>query len=158
MGQPRPIITSIHIFAVMHEAFTLPLFFLHHARLLRGRGKGYGGGFGGLMRKTEHIVPISSQMEWPLGTAPFPFLSVSHSAIFPSLFSLCRVPGRLPLFLQNCTKRTFPGCVKWGDKVVFCLPIARRRTQFFQTVFTQPGKILLVQPCSALHSSAAGKN
>ena len=59
--------------------------------MLRGREKSYGGdGIGGLMRKTERIVPISSQMEWPLGTAPFPF---PHSAIFPSLFSLLGVPG-----------------------------------------------------------------
>ena len=33
--------------------------------------------------------------------------------------------------IQGCTKRLFPGCVKWYEKVVFCLPTAGRRTQFF---------------------------
>ena len=100
------------------SSLLLSLFFLRHAHMLRGREKGYGGGFGGLMRKTEHIVPISSQMEWPLGTAPFPSpspspFSVFHSAIFPSLFSLCRVPGRLfpfPLPLAS-TSPSNPHCI-----------------------------------------------
>ena len=71
----------------------LYLVFLHHARLLRGR-EGYGGGsFGGLMRKTEHIVPIS-QMEWPLGTAPFPF-PLPFCNLSVSLFTLSFLGRRL---------------------------------------------------------------
>ena len=49
--------------------------------------------------------------------------------------------------IQDCTKRLFPGFVKLGEKVPFCLPTAGRRTQFFHPILTQPGKHLLVQPC-----------
>ena len=38
--------------------------------------------------------------------------------------------------------------MKLGEKVAFCLPTAGRRTQFFHPKFTQPGKSLLVQPCT----------
>ena len=50
--------------------------------------------------------------------------------------------------LQGCTKRLFPGCVKLDERVAFCLPTAGRRTQFFHPIFTQPGKCLLVHPCT----------
>ena len=32
--------------------------------------------------------------------------------------------------IQGCTKRTFPGCVKFDQKVVYCLPTARRKAQY----------------------------
>ena len=35
------------------------------------------------------------------------------------------------------------------EEVVFCLPTAGWRTQFFHPIFTQPGKSLLVQPCTS---------
>ena len=50
--------------------------------------------------------------------------------------------------IQGCTKRPFLGCVKLIEEVAFCLPIAGRRTQFFHPIFTEPGKSLIVQPCS----------
>ena len=50
--------------------------------------------------------------------------------------------------LQGCTKRLFPGFVKLGLKVAFCLPTAGRRAQFSYP--TQPGKGLLVQPCTGI--------
>ena len=49
----------------------------------------------------------------------------------------------------GCTKRTFPGFVKLGEKVAFWLPTAGRRMQFFHLIFTQPWKGLLVQPCKS---------
>ena len=45
--------------------------------------------------------------------------------------------------VQGCTKITFPGCVKLGEKVAFCsLFTAGWRTKFF----TQPGKVILCCP------------
>ena len=45
-------------------------------------------------------------------------------------------------FLLGWIKRLFPGCVKFGEKVVFCLPSAGRNMQIFHPLFTQPGKSL----------------
>ena len=78
------------------------------------------------------------EMEGEEEEEPFP-----HSPWFPP---------SLRWTIQGCTKRLFPGFVKLGEKVAFCLPNAGRRTQFFHLIFTQPGKSLLVQPCT-LHSS-----
>ena len=50
--------------------------------------------------------------------------------------------------IQGTSKRLFPGCVKLGEKVAFCLPTAGRRTQFFHPAFSQPGKSLLEVPCT----------
>ena len=50
-------------------------------------------------------------------------------------------------YVQGCIKRTFPGCVKLGEKVAFYLPTPDRRTHFFHPIFTQPGKGILVHPC-----------
>ena len=41
--------------------------------------------------------------------------------------------------LQGTSKRLFPGCVKLGEKVVFCLHTAGRKAQLFYLIFTQPG-------------------
>ena len=62
--------------------------------------------------------------------------------------------------VQGCKIRFFPGCVKLGKKVAFCLPTAGRRTQFFHPKFTQPGKGLIVQPCNvkAPHSDHSSLN
>ena len=49
--------------------------------------------------------------------------------------------------IQSFTKRTFLGCVRLVDKFAFCLPTASRGTQFLHTIFTQSGKVILVQPC-----------
>ena len=49
---------------------------------------------------------------------------------------------------QGTSKERFPGCVKLGEKVAFCLPTAGRRTQFYHLIFTQPGKHSLEVPCS----------
>ena len=49
--------------------------------------------------------------------------------------------------IQGCTKITFPGCVKLGEKVAFCLPTAGRRMPLFRLIFTQPGAHLLGHPC-----------
>ena len=54
----------------------------------------------------------------------------------------------LPTRVHDCTKKLFPGCVKLDEKIVFCLPTAGMRTQFFHPIFTQPGRSLLVQPCT----------
>ena len=35
--------------------------------------------------------------------------------------------------IQGTSKRLFPGCVKSGEKVAFCLPSAGRKTQFSTT-------------------------
>ena len=50
--------------------------------------------------------------------------------------------------LQAISKRLFPGCVKSGQKVAFCLPSAGRKTQLFHHIFFQPGKSLLEIPCT----------
>ena len=76
-----------------------------------------------------------------------------HTVMYPSLNIIAThgVLGqfeRVELLLQGYTKRTFPGCVKLGEKVAFCLPTAGRRTQFLHLIFMQPGKSLLVQPCT----------
>ena len=49
--------------------------------------------------------------------------------------------------LQGISKRLFPGWVKSGLKVAFCLPSARRKTQYFHNIFSQPGKSLLEILC-----------
>ena len=54
----------------------------------------------------------------------------------------------LALPVQGTSKRLFPGFVKLGEKVAFCLPTAGRRTQFFHPTFSQPGKSLLEVPCT----------
>ena len=45
--------------------------------------------------------------------------------------------------------RWAPGCVKYGEKVVFCLPCAGRRTQLIHLIFTQPGVRILEHPCTS---------
>ena len=60
-------------------------------------------------------------------------------------FIICITPLRWKL--QGCTKRTFPVCVKLGEKVTFCLFAADSRAQFFCPILTKPEKVLLVQPC-----------
>ena len=57
------------------------------------------------------------------------------------------------LQVQGTSKERFPGCVKLGEKYAICLPTAGRRTQFFHPIFTQPGKIILVQPCKLMQGS-----
>jgi len=54
------------------------------------------------------------------------------------------------LRIQGTYKKRFPGCVKLGEKVAFCLPTAGRRTQFFHPIFTQPGKHSLEVPCTLM--------
>ena len=44
--------------------------------------------------------------------------------------------------LQGCTKRLFPGFVKLGEKVAFCLPTAGRRTHLFTPYSHNLGSIL----------------
>ena len=44
--------------------------------------------------------------------------------------------------LQGTSKRLFPGCVKLGEKVAFCLPTAGRKTQFFTPYSHNLGSIL----------------
>ena len=39
--------------------------------------------------------------------------------------------------------------MKLGEKVAFCLLTAGRRTQLSHPIFTQPGKGLIVQPCTS---------
>ena len=51
------------------------------------------------------------------------------------------------MLLQGISKRLFPGCVKSGEKVAFCLPSAVRKTQIFHHIISQPGKSLLEIPC-----------
>ena len=41
--------------------------------------------------------------------------------------------------IQGISKRGTPGCVKEGERVVFCLPTAGRRAQLFHLIFSQPG-------------------
>ena len=53
-----------------------------------------------------------------------------------------------PPHLQGTSKERFPGCVKLGKKVAFCLPTAGRRSQFYHPMFTQPGKHSLEVPCT----------
>ena len=49
--------------------------------------------------------------------------------------------------VQGTSKRLFPGCVKSGEKVVFCSPSAGRKTQCFHHTSTEPGESLLEIPC-----------
>ena len=55
--------------------------------------------------------------------------------------------------VQGTSKRFFPGWVKSGEKVAFCLPTAGKLTQYFHHIFSQPGKSLLASllevPCSS---------
>ena len=57
--------------------------------------------------------------------------------------------------LQGTSKKRFPGCVNFGEKVAFCLPTAGKRAQFFHPIFTQPRKHSLEVPC--IPSSPRGK-
>ena len=41
---------------------------------------------------------------------------------------------------QGCTKRTFPCCVKLGEKVAFCLPTEGRKAQSFYLIFKKTWK------------------
>ena len=52
------------------------------------------------------------------------------------------------LLLQGISERLLQGCVKSGDKVVFCLPFAGRKTHFIYHIFSQHGKSLLAIPCT----------
>ena len=54
-----------------------------------------------------------------------------------------------PEQIQGTSKERFPGCVKCGEKVAFCLPNAGRRPQLFHPIFTKPGKHSLEVPCIA---------
>ena len=49
--------------------------------------------------------------------------------------------------LQGISIRLFPGCMKLGEKVAFCLPSAGKKMQCFHHIFSQPGKSLLDIPC-----------
>ena len=49
--------------------------------------------------------------------------------------------------ILGISKRLFPGCVKSGEIVAFCLPTAGRKIQFFHHKLSQPGKSLLGIPC-----------
>ena len=48
--------------------------------------------------------------------------------------------------LSPSAKRAFPGCVIMGEKVRFIYLMLAGEHNFFNTIFTQPGKNLLVQP------------
>ena len=50
-----------------------------------------------------------------------------------------------------------PGCVKLGEKDVFCLPSVGRRMQLIHLIFTQPGVHLLEHPVLAADSIIASK-
>ena len=93
------------------------------------------------MRKTEHIVPISSQMEWPLGTAPFPLPSPILQSFRLSFHS---AESRDPLSLQGSAKMLWPGLVNCVPAITyhFCLSLP--------AAFTQPGQSLLAEPCTLL--------
>ena len=71
-----------------------------------------------------------------------------HHALNNSITQKLRIGP--PQRVQGWTKRLFPGCVKLGEEVAFCLPFAGRKTQFFQPIFTQPGKSFLEIPCTGL--------
>ena len=60
---------------------------------------------------------------------------------------LQNIPLSSIIGVQGCTQRLFPGCVKLDESVLFCLPTAGRRTQFFHPIFSQPRKSLLEVPC-----------
>ena len=47
------------------------------------------------------------------------------------------------MYILGWTKRSFPGCVKLGEKVEVLLTTERN---FLHPTFTQPGKVRLVQP------------
>ena len=49
-------------------------------------------------------------------------------------------------YIQGISKKLFLGCEKSGEKVLFCLPCAYTKTQFFHTIFSQTGKSLLEIP------------
>ena len=61
----------------------------------------------------------------------------------PQFRSLAIAITNLVPYLQGCTKRWAPGCVKLGEKVAFCFTTTGRRTQ----LFIKPGAHLLVHPC-----------
>ena len=54
----------------------------------------------------------------------------------------------LLLEVQGCTKRLFPGCVNMGWKNCALLPAAGKQNATYWSNYTQPGKSLLVQPCT----------
>ena len=69
-------------------------------------------------------------------------ISHIHLPILPSESINSRnIPSSSTSTLQGISKRLFPGCVKSGEKVAFCLPSAGRNTQCFHHIFSQP-------PCS----------
>ena len=35
----------------------------------------------------------------------------------------------------------------WGERIAFFAPVAGRKAQLFHLIFTQPGKVILIQPC-----------
>ena len=53
------------------------------------------------------------------------------------------------IFLQGISKESLKiSKEELGEKVAFCLPNAGRKTQFFQPLFSQPGKHSLEIPCT----------
>ena len=50
----------------------------------------------------------------------------------------------------GCTKKMFPGCVNMEWKNCVLLLSVGKQTATFPPNFTQPGKVLLVQPCKAI--------
>ena len=70
---------------------------------------------------------------------------------FPVEFAQPPLPHPLwtyPMSKQGISKRLFPGCVKSGEKVAFCLPSAGRKTQFSATYSHNLGRALLEIPCT----------
>ena len=51
--------------------------------------------------------------------------------------------------VHGTTKRLRPGLVNKRRKNCIPLPAAGRRTQFFQLLFTKPGRSLLAEPCGS---------
>ena len=42
-------------------------------------------------------------------------------------------------FIQGCSKRWAPSCVKWGDQVAFYIPAVAMKTPFFNSISHNPG-------------------
>ena len=76
----------------------------------------------------------------------------SHPIALPPINHLAAaaaaVAGRGGPQIQGISRERFPGCVKLGEKVAFCLPTATKKTQFFNLVLTQPGAHFLGHPCT----------
>ena len=65
-------------------------------------------------------------------------------SIFPDLIGTHRLSkcSNFPAYLQGWTKRLFvPDCVKFGEKVAFCLPTTGRETQFFHPISHNLGRL-----------------